>query len=149
MKEEKINLLITEALDFVPKFRKDFVKSQPPQTEGLRLSPHQFFCLNLIDKCGQTSMSELSKKMGVSNQQITRIVDYLVQNNYAERFTDPLNRRLVQAKISETGKVMLFKFKEAQKLKMAQSLTVLTEKEIDDCITHMQALKIILSKVNF
>lgn len=148
MKEEKINLLIAEALDFGPQFHKDFVRNKP-LPEGLRLSPHQFFCLNLIDKCGQASMSELSKKMGVSNQQITRIVDFLVKNNYVERFPDQSNRRLVQANISEEGKAILLKFREEQKLNMTRMLNSLTEKEISDCIMHIRALKTILSKISF
>lgn len=147
MKEEKIKRLISEAMNFAPQFRKSFANNQFVSDAGLKISPHQFFCLTIIYKYGQLSMSGLAEHLGVSNQQITRIVDYLVQNNFVERFTDPQNRRLVQAKISESGKEMLFKFEEEKRFKMMQALDVLTEKDIDECIFHVQAIKAVLSKI--
>ena len=43
-------------------------------------------------------MGEIADKLGVSNQQITRIMDGLVDLRLVERFVDPTNRRLVQTK---------------------------------------------------
>lgn len=145
MKDEKITIFIREAMQVAPNFRRSFMN--PPECIGLKLSPHQMFCLMIIYKSGPLSMSELAIKLGVSNQQLTRIVDSLVNNNLVERYNDLINRRVVNAQISNNGKKLLFIFETAMHKEITKTLEVLTEEEIDICIMHLRALGNILSKV--
>jgi len=145
MKSEKIKIFIREVMLFAPDVRKNFMNF--PVCAGFKLSPHQFFCLINIYKSGPLSMSGLAQKLGVSNQQLTRIIDSLVENDLVIRFTDPLNRRIVLTKISENGKEILMKVEGSIQKSIAQGLEILTEEEIDACLTHVRALKTILSKV--
>ena len=50
------------------------------------------------------SMGELSRDLGVPLSTATRIVDWLVQGDYAERLPDPNDRRVVRVGLSASGR---------------------------------------------
>lgn len=145
MKEEKIKIFLSEAMNFAPTFRKNFMS--PAATAEFNISAHQLFCLMVICKNEPISMSELAVAIGVSNQQLTRIMDGLVENELVERFTDTANRRLVKARISEKGKLHLKAFQASRQMDMIKDFEVLSEEELDECILHIKALVKILSKL--
>lgn len=145
MKEEKIKIFLGEAMRIAPNFRKNFMPS--PACSDLKISHHQIFCLMTIYKNEDITMSELASMLGVSNQQLTRIMNGLVENGLVERFTDTLNRRLVKAKISEKGKTQLKCFHSAMHSDLAKAFEILTEEELDQCIFHIKSLVTIMSKV--
>lgn len=147
MKEEKIRLLIREMMSLAPGYRKNFMQNS--QDSEFKLSPHQVFCLAIILRDEEISMGELAEKLGVSNQQLTRIVDTLVDRNCVERFTDPKNRRVVKAKVNEEGKNIFMQFAEEKRKLTQKALEVLTEEELDSCLFHIRALSNILLKIRF
>jgi DNA-binding MarR family transcriptional regulator len=50
------------------------------------------------------TMSDLSRILGVPFSTATRTVDWLVDNGYVQRLTDPEDRRVVRVELTETGK---------------------------------------------
>jgi len=146
-KQEKIKIFIREMMQFAPSFRKNF--TTPPLSMKTKLSPHQLFCLINIYKHGPISMGDLALKLGVSNQQLTRIVDGLVEQKMTKRIQDKTNRRVVQAEISEIGKKTLQDMHLAIQESTAKALEVLGEEELDELNVHMKALSHILAKVKF
>ena len=91
-------------------------------------------------------MGEIADKLGVSNQQITRIMDGLVDLRLVERFVDPTNRRLVQTKINDNGKKVIREYEKALSQNWVTELSVLTIEEIEASIEHLKALNKILEK---
>ena len=147
MKEDKIHLLIKEAIRLAPDFRKQF--SRIKINSESKLTPHQYYSLILIYKHEKLSMGEIADKLGVSNQQITRIMDGLVDLRLVERFVDPTNRRLVQTKINDNGKKVIREYEKALSQNWVTELSVLTIEEIEASIEHLKALNKILEKTAF
>jgi len=143
-KQEKIDVFAREAMKLAPNFRKNF--TTPPVSLKTKLSPHQFFCLMHIYKHGPISMGDLAIKLGVSNQQLTRIMDGLVKQKMVERFQFQTNRRMIQTRISEEGKAALREIHLSIQENTRQALQVLSEEELDQCIFHIRALATILAK---
>ena len=52
------------------------------------------------------TMGELSRTLDVPLSTATRIVDWLVTNNFVERRSDPADRRIVHVRLTETGQTM-------------------------------------------
>lgn len=52
------------------------------------------------------TMGEISKTLNVPLSTATRIVDWLVSNNYAVRLTDADDRRVVRVSLTESGHAM-------------------------------------------
>ena len=52
------------------------------------------------------SMGDLSRQLNVPLSTATRIVDWMVNNDYAQRLPDPDDRRIVRVALTETGRTM-------------------------------------------
>ena len=64
----------------------------------------QFFVLRELYSYGPLSMSDLAERLAVSNQQLTPIMDGLVEMGFIERNVDMNCRRKVIAALTEEGK---------------------------------------------
>lgn len=148
MKEEKIDLLVDLFKKNMTVMKRSFKTFMTPPTENQKLSPHQNFCLGILHRDDSMSMGELAKKMGVSNQQLTRIVDGLTEVGLVDRFTSPENRRMVLVQIGDTGKNLMAQHDEQLKVRMSEYLVAnLSEEDIDNCIYHMKSFTEILAKL--
>jgi DNA-binding MarR family transcriptional regulator len=63
-------------------------------------------CIVLSVHQEPVTMGELSHALDVPLSTATRIVDWLVKNGYAERLSDPKDRRIVRVSLTETGRAM-------------------------------------------
>ena len=139
MKEDKIRQIIDNLWYMALKSRKHM--DEPRRTANERtVAHHQIFCLAMLQDTGGGSMSELARKMGVSSQQMTRVVNDLESAGYAKRYTDENNRRHVLVKITEEGERMLEVQSRAAYAYMAQKFEPFTDEELDDCLYHIAAL---------
>jgi DNA-binding MarR family transcriptional regulator len=147
-KQEKIKLLIREATRFMLDFRKKYHMPPVPPDTCARLSKHQFFGLRILAGHENMSMSELAEHTGVSKQQMTRIMDDLVKNGFAERFTPPPpgDRRSVQTVISDAGREILFKLEARHEAVAAGWFARLSEDDLDAILSHLRDLADILGK---
>ncbi len=145
MKNDKIKLFIEESLKMAPRFRKNII--QPSNFfQDVKLSPHQHLCLSILLVNKDISMTDLALKLGVSNQQLTRIMDYLVENKWVIRYTSEENRRIVLSSITEEGKIFLLNIKEKMIEHISIAFSDLSENDLDECIGHLRAVNKILSK---
>ena len=68
-----------------------------------RLTPEQFDTLLLLQPGVGWRMGDLSSRLLVDNSKMTRIVDYLAENGWAERQPDPDDRRAQQVFLTAAG----------------------------------------------
>ena len=69
------------------------------------ISNHELFyrVSNSIQQKGNMTMGELSSTLAVPLSTATRIVDWLVDNGYAQRLSDPEDRRIVRVALTDIG----------------------------------------------
>ena len=67
------------------------------------LTPEQFETLLLLQISSGWRMSDLSGRLLVDNSKMTRIVDHLAENGWAERQPDPNDRRAQQVFLTAVG----------------------------------------------
>lgn len=67
------------------------------------LTPEQFDTLLLLQPDKGWRMGDLSNRLLCDNSKMTRIVDYLAENGWAERQPDPNDRRAQQVFLTTTG----------------------------------------------
>jgi DNA-binding MarR family transcriptional regulator len=67
------------------------------------LTPEQFDTLLLLQPDAGWRMGDLSSRLLVDNSKMTRIVDYLAENGWAERQPDPDDRRAQQVFLTAAG----------------------------------------------
>ncbi len=123
---------------YYPKLRKVFRNLM--SIKNIPISLTQLTCLNVIDKQDQLTMSALAEELSMSNQQLTKVVDALVEFDMVERVYDTNNRRKIYAKITTKGKQLLTDLHQELDKKMAYLMRKFSEDEMDklyECIAHI------------
>lgn len=123
---------------YYPKIRKVF--RQLVSIKDVPITVTQLTCLSIIEKHGQLTMSDLAGELSMSNQQLTKVVDALVDFDMVERCYDDGNRRKVFAKTTEKGKQTLAALNEELSKKLDWMLRKFSDDEMDklyDCFAHI------------
>lgn len=77
---------------------------QPILSKMLYTNYMMFLCVSTsLNEKGSLTMSELSRVIAVPVSTATRMVDWMVENQYAERLTDPGDRRIVRVALTHDG----------------------------------------------
>ena len=86
--------------------RETFVLLTVEMQTALRpfsLTPEQFDTLLILQRDAGWRMGDLGSKLLCDNSKMTRIVDYLAENGWAERQPDPEDRRAQQVFLTAAG----------------------------------------------
>lgn len=124
---------VSELVDLIfayyPKVRKIF--RNLVSIKDIPISLTQLTCMHVLYQNDGLSMSELADDLCMSNQQLTKVVDALVDLEMVERVCDPHNRRKFFAKLTEKGKNMLASLKTEVDRKLGYVLRKKSTDEID------------------
>lgn len=63
----------------------------------------QLATLTALNDKGELNMTNLAREVGVSNQQLTKIIDVLVKRKFVQRGYNPKNRRVVLVSLTDLG----------------------------------------------
>ena len=128
-----MNKNVSELADLIfayyPKLRKLY--RNLVSIKNIPLSLTQLTCLYIISHNDGLSMSELADDLCMSNQQLTKVVDALVDFEMVNRVCDQSNRRKFYAKIAPKGKQMLSSLKEEVNKKLSYALRKKNPEDID------------------
>ena len=145
-RQEKIAQFAKMMFSAAPEFRKSYVR--PPLPDGgCRIPHHGLFSLVILKKEGKPSMTALAEKLGVSSQQMTRIVTELVDEGLAERSQNGANRRLINISLTPKGEEELSRFFELGFRHIEAHLSPLSDEELDALIYHMSAVVALTQKL--
>lgn len=136
LKEEKIEKLAQLIYSAMPQLRRDYIA--PPHKIDEKLPRHAIFCLLILKKMKKISMSELADRLGVSNQQMTRIVNDLEKRGALLRETDEKNRRQVNVSLLPDGEELaMYYAKQAMDI-FREKFSGLNEDELDALSYHLK-----------
>lgn len=139
MKDEIIDKIIDNIMKVALNARKHIDKPRRAAGESA-LSHHRIFCLLYLNEIRSTSMSELARKAGVSNQQLTRIVNELEEAGCVERSAGEKNRRQVFVNITDKGDEETETYRRSAHEYMKQKFTAFSVSELEDFYGHLTAL---------
>ena len=106
--------------------------------KDIPLSMTQLTCLYIINQSDGLSMSELASDLNMSNQQLTKVVDALVEFEMVKRHCDENNRRKFYANITEKGRALLESLKQEVDKKLGYVLRKKSDDEIDKLYSCME-----------
>lgn len=111
--------------------------------------PHvQMHTLLAVQKNNGLNMTELSERMFMTRQQMTKIIDGLVERELVERKSNPDNRRLVLIVMSEKGEQFLETMFRHRAENMARLLAAVDDEDVERLGNAAQTLNDVLSKLN-
>ena len=121
---------------YYPKLRKMY--RNLVSIKDIPLSMTQLTCLYIINHSNGLSMSELASDLNMSNQQLTKIIDALVEYNMVERVCDEKNRRKFYANMAPKGRELLQSLKEEVDKKLGYVLRKKSDDEIDKLYSSIE-----------
>ncbi len=105
--------------DMLPKrlqpIRDELKHRRTRSGKGTRLSTNfmMFTCTaGILDRDGAMTMGQLCKATSIPQSTATRMVDWMVDNGYVERFHDAEDRRVVRIRLTDSGRELLLDARE-------------------------------------
>lgn len=88
------------------------------------------------------SMGQVSKAMGAPLNTATRLVDWLVRHNYAQRLPDPDDRRVVRVALTDAGRELYERISKFLQERVDRLLSPLTARERKTFISLLWKMKL-------
>ncbi|MFT8315073.1 MAG: MarR family transcriptional regulator [Clostridium sp.] len=111
------------------------------------LSILQYNALFIMKNDGILTMSELSNKMCISKQQLTPMVDKLIDNELVERMTNEKDRRIINVRLSERGYNFLNDSKAEITEALKKRMEVFDQDEVDTLLKAIDDIYSITKKL--
>ncbi len=134
-----------KVFSLIPLLEKKFVRPLEQQFKPV-LSPIQVHVLSSLQGKKHT-MTELSREMLMSKQQMTPIIDKLVSQGFAQREYDSADRRIIQISITAAGLEFLAALKEKIFIILEEKLAYLEEQDVIRLSNAITALQDLLLKI--
>ncbi|MDP3730749.1 MAG: MarR family transcriptional regulator [Candidatus Omnitrophota bacterium] len=101
------NLSIAEFVDKVseimPVMMREFFRQETNEFYKLNITLPQFVVLDMLNRQGESKMSDLAHLINVTTAGLTGIVDRLVRDGYVKRTRDSRDRRIVNVALTVKG----------------------------------------------
>lgn len=110
-------------------------------TSKFKIGRKQLYALTILHEKGIMNMTMLANEIDVSNQQLTKIVDVLVQKGYIERAYDMNNRRVVLVELTKEGKEYVEDMTTTIFTQLEDKGLPLTEEALDVFESHLNYLE--------
>lgn len=149
MKEKSMPELRETALllaDMMPIIAVKFIKHAERMMREL-FSPLQMHALFTLSCEGKLSMSDLARRIVVSKQQLTPIVDKLIAMELVIREHDQVDRRNVTIRLSEKGQEFIKDRRTEMSEIFAETLTHLSAEDVDILSRSSAEITTVLNKL--
>lgn len=114
----------------------------------MRFGHSHMHALALIARRGSCTMRELASELMVSKQQLTRLVDRLVEAEQVVRKPDESDRRLVRLELSDKGRCMFKEMGAGLRNNFRGKLSKLPDSELDELEEMLPRIHQILQHAN-
>ncbi|MEQ8174585.1 MAG: MarR family transcriptional regulator [Syntrophomonadaceae bacterium] len=114
----------------------------------MRFGHIHMHALSFIAKRGSCTMRELAAELMVSKQQLTQLVDRMVDAGQVVRKPDENDRRLVRIELSDKGRSMFKEMGAGLKNNFREKLSQIPDSELDELEDMLPRILKILEKAN-
>lgn len=127
---------------------KMFKRSMHRSFEDIGITLPQSLVISTLIKSGEMKISELSRKINLSNSTISGIIDRLEKKQLVVRTRSEVDRRIVYVKVSPKFEEIHKGFIKKAEESFAELLSAGTSEDIDKIIDGLTTLKKILNERN-
>jgi MarR family 2-MHQ and catechol resistance regulon transcriptional repressor len=111
------------------------------------ITPLHFEILRLLEKEGKLHVAEIGEKLQVAKAQMTHLMERLADLNMIERKTDIADRRTINITLTGRGRAFLKEHKDRLVHTAMETMSRLTDEELEDLANTLNKLRDILSKL--
>jgi DNA-binding MarR family transcriptional regulator len=111
------------------------------------ISPLHFEIMKLLNEVGILHVAEIGERLHIARPQMTHLLNKLVDAGMIERRTDTADRRMINIVLTHKGKTMLEEHNSSIRNAIRETLSCLTEGELEDLSASLRKLRSIFSKL--
>lgn len=119
---------------------RDMIKTFPIPSSHARV-------LFYLAHSKSSSISKIAKDLGICKPNMTPIIDKLIEDNLAERYTDESDRRIIRIKLTEKAFNLLEKSKENFSIELLQKISLLSNEDLKLLNSYTNGLSEIILKL--
>jgi len=112
-----------------------------PDESGLSPFSPTISVLVVVMKQGPIPMSAIAHQLSYSKQNVTKIVDSLVNDGYVQRTADPSDRRVFNIELTERGRAYMAERRVKMKARLAKDVSHLSDDEFEQLLDTVERLK--------
>ena len=112
------------------------------------ISPLHIGIMKQLDVAGTLHVTEIGERLQIARPQMTHLLDKLADLKMVERHTDKTDRRMINIVLTDKGKNTLDEHTSGIRKAMKETLSGLTDKELDDLSDSLRKLRDLLSKLH-
>ena len=113
----------------------------------LDITPLHFEIMKLLHEVGTLRPAEMGERLMVARAEMTHLVDKLVDLGIAERQTNTADRRMTNIVLTDRGRAFFEEHDRNIKNAIKETLSCLTDEELEDLSDSLRKLREILSKL--
>ncbi len=118
-----------------------------PEADGTSPYSPTVAVLKVVKKQGPLPMSAIAQALSYSKQSLTVIVDQLEKDGLVERLPDPTDRRVSKIALTDKGKSLMARRKEALKNRISVDLSHLSQKDLEHLALGLEEIGAVLPKI--
>jgi DNA-binding MarR family transcriptional regulator len=114
---------------------------------GVDISPLHFEIMKLLHEAGTLHVAEIGERLQVARAQMTHLIDKLANLGVVERQMDTADRRMTNVMLTGKGRAFFEEHNSNIKNAIKETLSCLTDEELEDLLDSLRKLRDILSKL--
>lgn len=146
MKEELKARFHQELLDLMVLYNEKVLRQVKDSFKDA-FSPAQFFTLSAIVSSEGMTMSQLAHISSMQKQQVTKLVNFLVDHEYVIRVPCQKDRRIIRVEATEKGTQYMEEYSRKNINEVSRLFSVLTEKESEELLSAFATINGLLKKI--
>ena len=111
------------------------------------ITPLHFEIMSLLKETGTLHVAEIGDRLCIAKAQMTHLIDKLVDLNIVKRKLDIADRRTINITLTGQGRAFLEEHKNRLVSTTMETMSRLTDEELEDLANTLRKLRDILSKL--
>jgi DNA-binding MarR family transcriptional regulator len=146
MIQRPLDEISESALQLFPLLKR-LIKGDPNVPARMPFRNQSYHILRILERRGPLPMSALGKRLAIAKQNMTTLIDKLMDDGLVERRNDTSDRRVINIVITERGTKVLKKSKLALKKIIQANLSELGSEDINSLDSAFKTIKAVVSKL--
>jgi len=142
--KSKIDSTVENLIAIYPLLAKSLTRSIRVKTN---LNPGSLFVLGVLSKNAMLSMSEIGCRLSMPKPHVTAHIDKLIAEEMVERVLDPQDRRIINIRLTEKGKIDFEQIKVEISEDMRKRIQTLDENDLDKLSQGSFTVRDLLSQI--
>jgi DNA-binding MarR family transcriptional regulator len=113
------------------------------------IAPPHFEIMKLLEEAGTLHIAEIGERLQIARPQMTHLIDRLVELGMVKREIAAEDRRMINVMLTEKGIAILNEHDSDIKDAIMETLSCLTDEELQDLSTSLIKLRKIFSKIEW